>query len=291
MTPALAPTGVPAAIPLTLEMVLAEIRDLPSLPAVVMELLDLVEDEKADAKQICARINRDPPLTARVLRLANSSFYAVRGEVATIDDALAILGVRNVRTLVLTAALTSSLPAFNAGWFDQDAFWRHAIKVAIGAQLLAERRGFDGGIAFTAGLLHDIGQLVLVARFPDQYRPVMEQREHAGGSLFDNERALLVMDHAAVGAALAARWKFTPAIQEAVANHHLPDAAPATLSGAVRIADAIVHALDDEGKADQAAGLPPEAALAQFGIQPDAIAALLDEIQIRSRAATAPLAA
>lgn len=291
MISAMAPAGTPAATPLTLESVLAEIRNLPSLPAVVMELLALFEDENADTRQICSLINRDPPLTARVLRLANSSFYAVRGEVATIDDALTILGARNVRTLVLTAALTSSLPAFNAGWFDQDAFWRHAIMVAFGARLVAERVGLDGGIAFTAGLLHDIGQLVLVARFPDHYRPVMELHEHAGGFLFECERALLTLDHAAVGAALAVRWKFMPAIQQAVADHHRRDATPASMSGAVHIADAIIHALDDAGEAGQAARPPPEAALAQFGIEPDAIAALLDEIQTRSRAAAGLLAA
>lgn len=290
MTLALALAATPAASPLTLETALADIRNLPSLPVVVMELLDLFEDENADAKQICARINRDPPLTARVLRLANSSFYAVRGEVATIDDALTILGVRNVRTLVLTAVLTSSLPAFNAGWFDQDAFWRHAIMVAISARLLAEHMGLDGGIAFTAGLLHDIGQLVLVARFPEQYRPAVEQREQTGGALFESERAVLGLDHAAVGAALAARWKFTPAIQQAVADHHL-QAVSASLSGAVRIADAISHAIDDSGATDHTSGLPPEAALAQVGIQPDAIGALLDEIQTRSRAAAELLAA
>ena len=117
--------------PLNLEQVIAQIRQLPSLPAVVTEVLESFEDERADGGAIAHKIAQDQALSAKVLRVANSSFYGLQGKVVTVQDAMVVLGFRNVRTLVMAAGVTGSFPTVAAGGFDLRAFWMHCIVTAV----------------------------------------------------------------------------------------------------------------------------------------------------------------
>lgn len=238
--------------PLELEQVTAQIRQLPSLPAVVVEVLESFEDENADGGAIGHKIAQDQALSAKVLRVANSSFYGLRGKVVTVQDAMVVLGFRNVRTLVMAAGVTGSFPALAAGWFDLRAFWMHGIITAVCARSFAGDAGINPDRAFTAGLLHDIGRVVLATCFPDHYRRVAEYRALHDCYPIDAERHILGLDHAAVGGALTERWQFAPVIQQAVAGHHsLPDTATPggkpDLAGLVHVADVAAHALDLAG--------------------------------------------
>jgi putative nucleotidyltransferase with HDIG domain len=238
--------------PLDLEQVIAQIGMLPSLPAVVLEVLESFEDEHADAVVIGRKLARDQALSAKVLRVANSSFYGLQGKVVTVRDAMVVLGFGNVRTLVIAAGVTGSFPALAAGCFDMRAFWIHGIVTALCARSLAADAGIDPERALTAGLLHDIGRVVLATCFPDHYRRVAEYRAAHDCYPIEAERQVLGLDHAAVGGALTERWKFAHVIQQAVAAHHSP-ADPATpgcrpgLAGLVHVADVAAHALDLAG--------------------------------------------
>lgn len=238
--------------PLKLEQVLAQIRQLPSLPAVVAELLESFQHEQIDTGKIARKIAQDQAIAVKVLRVANSSFYGLQGKVVTVQDAMVVLGFRNVRTLVLAAGLTGSFPAAAGGWFDLRAFWMHGIVTALCARSFAADAGIDPDRAFTAGLLHDVGQVVLVTCFPDHYREVAEYRARHDCQFIEAEREILGLDHAAVGSALTERWKFAPVIQQAVAGHHCPPeiATPGgkpDLTGLVHVADVAAHALDLAG--------------------------------------------
>lgn len=239
-----------------------EVHNLPALPAVVSELLLTMDQENLDSHTLAARLARDQALSAKTLRLANSSFYGMSTRITTIPQAVSVLGMHSLRTLITACAITGSFAAPSALQFDFPAFWRHAIATAAAARTLAARARLDPDTAFLAGLLHDIGTLVLVSCRPEAYRDVLAyQRAHDCPST-PAQQAVFGTDHAAVGSALAAHWKFPAAIQAAVADHHRSDlagAGPATLSlpALIGLADALAHALDLAGLADeQAPALP-----------------------------------
>jgi putative nucleotidyltransferase with HDIG domain len=204
------------------ELVLATMRDLPVLPAAVLELLRLVRRDDIDTTSLAAKISYDPGLTAKTLRLANSSFYGVPRHVTSVSDATVVLGLRTVRTLVTAAALAGSFKAPACQGFDFPGFWQHALSAAVSAKLVAATIGFDGETAFTAALLHDVGQLVLATSFPAQFAQVLAQRSASEIEARDAERARLGIDHATLGALLAERWHFPREIVEAISHHHAP---------------------------------------------------------------------
>ena len=236
--------GVDAASPspLTLPTVLADLGLLPALSEVVMDLLNYLEHPDVDGNQVAQKIARDPGLCAKLLSVANSSFYGLQGQVETISDALVVLGLRAVRTLVTATAVVSHLQAL-AGR-QQRAFWVHSAGTALCARALARRVGTNAEAAFTAGLLHDLGRLILAARFADQYRAVVDYRVEHDIYVIEAEHQVLGFDHTEVGAALAQRWKFPVDTVAAIACHHTPTDQPAgSLAGLIHVADAMAHAL------------------------------------------------
>ncbi|USX19059.1 HDOD domain-containing protein [Oxalobacteraceae bacterium OTU3REALA1] len=236
------------------------VRDLPSLPAVVAELLATMEQEDIDTHVLATKIALDQALTAKTLRLANSSFYGLQSKVTTIQQAISVLGFHSIRTLVTACSVTASFSPNKDVEFDFQAFWRHAIGSAVCARVLAPRCGINPDTAFTAGLLHDLGTLVLCTRFPADYRRVAAYRREHDCVTSAAQLAVFGIDHAAVGSALTAHWKFPQQIQAAVAGHHLADeaAAPAagragavpTLTTVIYMANILAHALDMSGQED-----------------------------------------
>ena len=230
---------------IAIDEVVKHIRDLPSLPAVVIELLATMEQEDIDIHLLGARIALDQSLTAKTLRLANSSFYGLQSKVLSIPQAIAVLGFRSVRALVLACAMTTGFPETGRGGFNFKAFWRHSLATGVCAQLLARRLKIHPDGAFTAGLLHDIGVLVLATRFSAQYAQMLDYRKQHDCGALEAERAVFGLDHALVGSMLAGYWKFPLAMQSAVASHHADgDAATAPLDLVVQAANTLAHALD-----------------------------------------------
>ena len=233
-----------AAPHLTPDQVVAAVKQLPSLPSVVLELIENLGQEDADTATLAKKIAKDQALTARALRVANSPFYGLQGKIASIRDAITVLGFRAVQSLVMTAAVTHCFtPAQGAG-FDFKAFWRHCIGAALAARELARYAGRNGEAAFAIGLLHDIGHLVLATCFPEQTKQVLAYQRQHDCYAAEAERDVLGLDHAAVGAALAARWRFAPAMHEAIACHHAPDDQTGdSLAGIAHLSDFVAHAL------------------------------------------------
>ncbi|HUW36838.1 MAG TPA: HDOD domain-containing protein [Rhodocyclaceae bacterium] len=235
---------------ITLQTVAADLDRLPALPEVVQGLMDYLQRPEVDVAQVAHKIARDPALAARLLRVANSSFYGLQGQVATIHDALVVLGLRAVCTLVTGAALASHLQTLAAGR-DQRAFWSHSAGTALCARALARERGANAENAFTAGLLHDIGRLILAARHPEAHHRVEAHRALRDCYPIEAEREVLGFDHAQIGSALAARWKFPAEITAAIAWHHRPaDQPDGSFADLIHVADVMAHALDFPGGAE-----------------------------------------
>ena len=238
--------------PIARDELLAALRDLPPLPSVVLELVESLGHEELSATQYSAKISRDQALAAKTLRLANSSFYGRGRQVSSVAEAIAVLGLRTVRGVVTAAGMAGSFRRHPG--FDHDAFWRHSIGSALCAQALAGAlRRDDGDLAFTVGLLHDIGRLALASAFAPAYAEVEQWRRDQDCHDDDAERAVLGIDHAEVGGLIARQWNFAPAIVDAIRQHHAPPpTTEITLTGIAHVADAIAHALGLAGDADEA---------------------------------------
>ena len=241
---------------LTLDEVLADISQLPSLPAVVDELIHALGDEDISIDQLAEGIAKDQALAARALRVANSPFYGVQNKVASIHDAIVVLGFRAVNSLVMAASVTGYFAPGGESAFDLSGFWRHSIGTALCARGLAHRASLDAEGGFTAGLLHDIGRLLLVTTHPRQYAEVMAWRDEQDCPLPEAEWRILGFDHAQVGEMLAQRWHFPPDIVRSVALHHAPvPASECSLADVTHVADVLAHALDLTGASQ--AMVPP----------------------------------
>lgn len=238
--------------PIARDELLAALRDLPPLPSVVLELVESLGHEELSAEQYAVKISRDQALAAKTLRLANSSFYGRGRQVRSVAEAIGVLGLRTVRGVVTAAGLAGSFRRHPG--FDHDAFWRHSIGSALCAQALAGELGRDDAdLAFTVGLLHDIGRLALASAFAPAYAEVEQWRRDQDCPDGDAERAVLGIDHAEVGGLIARQWNFAPAIVDAIRQHHAPPAdAGLTLTGIAHVADAVAHALGLGGNADEA---------------------------------------
>ncbi|MGK5056371.1 HDOD domain-containing protein [Janthinobacterium sp. LB2P49] len=240
---------------LSFEHIIRQIQELPSLPVVVLELLSSMDQDDTDVHVLAQKIELDQALAAKTLRIANSSFYGMQSKVTSIPQAVSVLGFHSIRTVVTACALTGSF-ASSSGSFDFQAFWRHSLATAIAARLLAPHLRVNPETAFTAGLLHDLGTLVLVTRFPAEHALVRSYRQAHDCQMAEAELAVIGIDHAQVGSALAAYWKFPEAIQQAVADHHAIDRLQAGgLPLAVHLANAVALALDLAGVDD--ALVPP----------------------------------
>jgi len=238
--------------PISRDELLAALRDLPPLPSVVLELVESLGHEELSAAQYAAKISRDQALAAKILRLANSSFYGRGRQVRSVPEAITLLGLRTVRGAVTAAGLAGSFRRHPG--FDQTTFWRHSLGSALCAQALAgELRRDDADVAFTVGLLHDIGRLALANAFAPAYAEAERWRHDRDCTIGDAEHAVLGIDHAEIGGLIARQWNFAPAIADAISQHHVPPATPElTLTGIAHVGDAIAHALGLAGDADEA---------------------------------------
>lgn len=267
----------------TLAQIVGSLRVLPSLPTVVIELLQTMGDEDVDIDRLAHGIGNDQALAARTLRVANSPFYGVQGKIATIAEAITVLGFVNVRSLVTTAGLATAWPASATAGFDARTFWRHCLAVASCADALAHHAGMRAETLFLAGLLHDIGRLVLVATHPDVFAEILRRRAADDCLPVEAERALLGFDHTQIGGELCRHWRIPESIAAAVERHH--QVRPATtgmaaeMADAVHLADAMAHALDLNHDAQAIVPAPQAAAWQRVGLERKSMRSVLEKAE------------
>jgi putative nucleotidyltransferase with HDIG domain len=265
---------------ITLDNLLDNIHRLPSLPAVVNELILALSNEGLSVSDLARGIEKDQALSARALRVANSPFYGMRKPVSSIHDAIVVLGFRAVSSLVTTAALTDFFKAPQLSWFDQSSFWRHSLGAAVSGRRLARLVGLDPEIGFTAGLLHDIGRLLLVVCCAQDYENAIVWRGEHDAFLLDAEEEVLGITHCQAGAALAQHWNFAPEIQQAVASHHRPVTGErASYADLTHIGELLAHALDLARDPFSLASPLDEGALAHLGLDWQLVTAALPGIE------------
>jgi len=233
--------------PHELDLIVRRLDSLPTLPVVAARAAALSAPPGAEPGELARLIARDPPLTARMLSLANA---ASPGDIATAARAIEQLGPEAVRSAVLSTKVLQT-PASLGGdeGLDGAGFWRHCLAVASAARMLAERvnPSLDGEEVFAAGLLHDIGKLVLASVAPKSYARALAAARGAGEGLADHEKDVLGVDHLEAGRRLARRWNLPRAIENVIWLHHQPSGAVppsvgrADLIRIVALADAIAR--------------------------------------------------
>jgi putative nucleotidyltransferase with HDIG domain len=267
---------------ISLEEVINKINDLPTLPEVARAMLSDLDNENISLDAIADKVSLDQSLAAKVLKLANASYYGSNSKVITIQQAVSLLGVKSLKNLIRVTIFTNHLPVARCRGFDAKAFWRHNIATAICAELISRTLHMKHDFAFTAGLLHDIGRLVLVSRFPKKYEEVIAHAEAHDCEYLEAERVVLGVDHVSVGLILSLQWNFSEAIQDAIRGHHSPAEGEINpIAAIVHIANVIVHGLDlSENKHEMT---PPvsQAAWDSLGLTETAYMAIFHETELR----------
>ena len=217
-------------------------KNLPTIPIVLAKILQLVDAENSSGRDLIAVIEHDQALTGKMLRLANSAFFGQSRKVATIPRAVVLLGFSTVRNLALGVKVWDALGSGIAKTRLEE-LWAHAVAVAAAGRSLATRiGGGDPDEAFTAGLLHDVGRLVLAMRFRDDYWKAVGGA-HEGDDLETRERELVGVDHAEVGAWILEAWSLPPGIIEAVRAHHGDTTQPG-VPGVLALTDRLIGLTD-----------------------------------------------
>jgi len=203
-------------------------KDLASLPEVAARVIGLIDDPDSTSADIEMVIAGDPNLAARVLKLANSAMYSVVSEVDTLSRAITVLGDKQILNLTLGISVMRKFDGIPNELVSMDDFWLHSVYCGIIARSLPEKKCSTlADAAFVAGLLHDIGQLIIFIQAPDQAREALLLSVEGPDdmSMVDAECAILGFDHTAVGAELAAEWQLPETLRECMEYHHQPDQA------------------------------------------------------------------
>ena len=205
-----------------LDTLLKQAGDLPSLPEVYIRVTELLEAEVAPAIQIGEAVQTDPALTARILKLINSAFYGLRNPVTSISQAVTLLGRQQLQQVMVGSVLAGVFKDFDITGFPLRDFWQHCIKTAIIARHLGMQnaRVIDHEALFTAGLLHDIGWLVIAKVNPGSYALItgLAKTENKDVILVESEK--LGVTHIDVGVALLEKWGIPALITQCVKRHH-----------------------------------------------------------------------
>ena len=192
---------------------------LYALPQTLSEVLRVVSDDTTGADDLAKVLMRDPAMTARVLRVVNSPYYGVGRKIGSVPQAVVTLGMRQVTALALSTSVYTMTERWQSS-FDRVRFWRHSLETAIAARDLAEKSGYKKTEEmFVAGLLHDIGLLVLERSFPDQYHK-MWKKSLGNGTLVEQEEEAWGSNHARVGQFLLEQWRLPETVSQAVGHHH-----------------------------------------------------------------------
>lgn len=200
---------------------LESIRELPAIPFVISEVLNAIDNPKLSAAALASIIERDQSLTMRVLRMANSPFYGFARKISTIDLAIVVLGTDTIKEIVLTLIIRKLFSKARSGFFDVRQFWHYSVFCGAGARLIARKLGYRlAGEAFVAGLMHDVGVVIMVEYFPKLFIELRKFQRENQTSFNDAEIETFGSGHCEIGAWIAEKWNLPDRLCDAIRNHH-----------------------------------------------------------------------
>ncbi len=249
-------------IPPEASLLLSWIHTVPGLPQIVDELRATLQDPMSDARRVAAVLSKDPGLTARTLKLANSPAYGFSGKITTVPLACSLIGYRTLGEIAETTAVLTILCQGEKKFFDPLGFWAHSVHAGLCARILNQTLGYGlRNDVFTCGLLHDLGKVAVRHFAPDLYASVVKLAR-GGVPYRDAERQVLRADHAMIGYWIGAQWKFPAHFNECLRRHHdIPPTAATQLDQQVTLTalgNLLAHAIEAKIREAKPPSLPPD---------------------------------
>ncbi len=202
---------------------LSRIGDIATLPEVTLKIISIVDDPKSTAKDLHGIIKNDPALSTKVLKVVNSAFYGLPGQIASVDRAIILLGLSAVKNIAIASSISRIFKGSKiTDEFSATDLWRHSVSVAVAARSLAihSNRRAEADEVFLAGLIHDLGILVERQAFGDKLAEAINRAKMGEDSYLNCERQVLGADHQLFGTALATKWKFPRHLRAVTGYHH-----------------------------------------------------------------------
>ncbi len=222
---------------------LAAVGNIATLPEVTIKIIQIVEDPKSTARDLHGVIKNDPALSVKVLKVVNSAFYGLPGQIASVDRAIILLGLSAVKNIAIAASIARLFKGKRISeQFSAADLWRHSVAVAVGARSLAKLTPHAAMTdeIFVAGLIHDIGMLIERQTFTEEFAGIISRCTDTEDDFLECERQAIGADHQAFGVGLTTKWKFPRHLRAAVGFHHNPE----TLSIELRNIATLIHAAD-----------------------------------------------
>ncbi len=246
----------------SLKKLIEGLTTVPSVPALYQELMTLLQSGDASVDKAAQIITQDMGMVTKILQVVNSPLYGLRAHISSPSQAVALLGLDAIKSLVLSTKVLSQFDQSKLPFFSLDVLWMHGMAVGAHARAIAREEHADRGMqedAFTAGLLHDVGTLVLATNLPDKYTEMLAAMQNCGSFDWEAERNVLGCTHGELGGYLLGSWGLNEPVVEAVAFHHAPmkcTHSTFTPLAAVHVADVIEEEAEAESRGQDT--VPPD---------------------------------
>jgi len=234
----------------SIKKIVSQIESLPSLPSIYTEIMAEMQSDDPSIKNVGTIIGKDVSMTAKILQVVNSVFFGLPRKISNPQQAVMLLGLETIKSLVLSVKIFSEFSQKKYTWFNIDAIFNHSISVSSHAKAIVKSEKMDQDLinySLMAGLLHDLGKLILATNFKDTYQQVQTESQNSDHELWELEYEAFGTSHAEIGAYLMGLWNLENPIIEAIAFHHCPAKSVATQMGlltAVHVANAMDHEED-----------------------------------------------
>ncbi len=220
--------------PKALRIRVENISTVPTVPSVLKQLSTIIENPKISLNEISHFVSKDPALTTKILQMVNSALYGFPGRISSVNHAVMLLGLNVVKGLLLSVSVFEIMHKAMIGLRE------HSIGVAIASKVIAQKKGLkEPEEVFVAGLLHDVGKVILILLYPDEYEKAVKETDTSSIAIFDAERNHFSETHAAVAGWLSEKWHFPKKLCDCLANHHRPP-----VSTLAPLETSIVHMAD-----------------------------------------------
>ena len=217
-----------------------EVESLPTLPPIVSKLNEMVADEDITANQLGKVIEKDQVLTSKLLRMVNSSFFGFPQRISTVSNAIVLLGFNVIKTLIVTSSIFEVMQASDIGLFE------HSLGCATASGIIAKRLGIKNPEEVsTAGLIHDLGKIVLRSEMPDEYEKIVDSAAELGKYMRELEKENLGIGHGEIGGMLARQWNLPERLIIPIEFHHRPNSAPdfKDITAIIHFSDILIRAI------------------------------------------------
>jgi putative nucleotidyltransferase with HDIG domain len=263
-----------------LKKLVDRIQGLPTLPVMLSTINKMMMNPKTSAKEVSQVISSDPSITSKVLRVVNSSFYGFPNRITTVTHAIVILGFNTIKSIVLSSSIFDVFKKGASSGFDRQEFWKHSIGCGAISRMIARRLGFPAPEeVFIAGLLHDIGKIVMDQYAHDRFMEVLQQTRARDCLLVQAESDLLGVTHAEVGAWLFDKWNLSKGLVETTRCHHNPALATenSRTAAIVHVSDIFARAIRFGNGGDNKVPALRESAWKQLNFEPNQFDTLLKD--------------